>query len=102
MRDIEREVETQAEGEAGSLQGVRCETRSRDPGVTPEPKADAQPLSHPGIPSYLRLTLEHGECVLTVMNDYHLPGVFFNLCCSVAQPSSRMGLCFPPVIDSGT
>ena len=32
MRDTEREAETQAEGEAGSLRGARCRTRS--PGVT--------------------------------------------------------------------
>ena len=30
-----REAETEAEGEAGSLQGARCGTRSRDPGITP-------------------------------------------------------------------
>ena len=29
------EAETQAEGEAGSMQGARRGTRSRDPGVTP-------------------------------------------------------------------
>ena len=44
MRDTERGAETQAEGEAGSLLGARCGTRSQ------EPKADAQPLSHPGAP----------------------------------------------------
>ena len=31
MRDSESKAETQAEGEAGSLQGARCGTRSRDP-----------------------------------------------------------------------
>ena len=30
MIDREREKETQAEGEAGSMQGARCGTRSRD------------------------------------------------------------------------
>ena len=40
----------QAEGEAGSLQGARTGTGSPDPGSHPEPKADAQPLSHPGDP----------------------------------------------------
>ena len=50
MRDTYREeAETQAEGEAGSMQGARCGTPSRTPGI-PEPKADAQPLSHPGVP----------------------------------------------------
>ena len=32
MRDTHREAETQAEGEAGSLQGARHGTRSQDPG----------------------------------------------------------------------
>ena len=32
-RHREGETETQAEGEAGSLQGARCGTRSQDPGV---------------------------------------------------------------------
>ena len=35
MRDTQREAETQAEGEAGSMQGARRGTRSQDPGVTP-------------------------------------------------------------------
>ena len=52
MRDTHTEAEAQAEGEAGSLRGSRCGTRSQDPG-TPEPKADAQPLSHPGIPEQM-------------------------------------------------
>ena len=33
MRDTHREAETQAEGEAGSMQGARHGTRSQDPGV---------------------------------------------------------------------
>ena len=32
------------------MQGARCGTPSQDPGPHPEPKADAQPLSHPGVP----------------------------------------------------
>ena len=54
MRDTqkEREAETPAEGEAGSLQGAQCGTQSGIPGSCPEPKADTQPLSHPGIPNY--------------------------------------------------
>ena len=35
MIDIEREAETQAEGEAGSMQGARRGTRSRVSGVRP-------------------------------------------------------------------
>ena len=51
MKDMhtQREAETQAEGEAGSPQGAGCGTRFRIPESGPEPKADAQPLSHPGI-----------------------------------------------------
>ena len=49
MKDTQRKAETQAEGEAGSLQGTRCGTRSSDLGSRPESKADAQPLSHPGV-----------------------------------------------------
>ena len=54
MRDTEREkeAETQAEGEAGSMQGAWCRTRSR-PGLQDHAlgwRQDAQPLSHPGVP----------------------------------------------------
>ena len=48
-RHREREVETQAVGEAGSLQGAQCGIRSWIPGSCPEPKADIQPLSHTGV-----------------------------------------------------
>ena len=51
-RDNEIETETQAEGEAGSMQGARRGTRSRIPGSRPEPKADTQPLNHPSIPVF--------------------------------------------------
>ena len=49
-REREREAETQAEGEAGSMQGALRETQSWIPGSCPKPKADAQPLSHSGVP----------------------------------------------------
>ena len=49
MRDTEREAETQEEGEAGCLQGAQCGTQSWIPGSCPEPKADAQLLSHPRV-----------------------------------------------------
>ena len=42
MRDTEKEAETQEEGEAGSMQETRCETRSQDPGSCPESKAGTQ------------------------------------------------------------
>ena len=34
-RDTEREAETQAEGEPGSMRGARWGTRSQDPGIMP-------------------------------------------------------------------
>ena len=50
MRDTEREAETQAEGEAGSMQELDVGLDPRTPGSLPGPKADTQPLSHPGVP----------------------------------------------------
>ena len=48
MRDTdrEREAETQAEGEAGSMQGAQCGTRSQDSKITPWAEGGAKPLSH--------------------------------------------------------
>ena len=56
MRHTEREGETQAEGEAGSLQRDQCGTQSLIPGSCLEPTVDAQPLSHPGVPKNYFLT----------------------------------------------
>ena len=50
MRDTEREAETQAEGEAGCLQGSRCGTRSQDPRITTWAKGrclTTEPPRHP-------------------------------------------------------
>ena len=69
MRDTEREAETWAEGEAGSLQGspTWCGTRSPDPGSWPEPKADTQLLSHLIVPifNFLRnlSIVFHSSCI---------------------------------------
>ena len=49
----EREAETQAEGEPGSMHGepdVGFDPRS--PRSHPGPKAGAKPLRHPGIPNH--------------------------------------------------
>ncbi|CAD7672472.1 unnamed protein product [Nyctereutes procyonoides] len=51
LREREREAETQAEGEAGSMHrepDVGFDPGS--PGSRPGPKAGAKPLRHPGIP----------------------------------------------------
>ena len=50
IHERQREAETQAEGEAGSLWGARCGLDPGIPGSWPEPKTDARPLSHPGVP----------------------------------------------------
>ena len=50
----EREAETQAEGEAGSMHrepDVGLDPGS--PGSRPGPKAGAKPPRHPGIPNFL-------------------------------------------------
>ena len=57
MRDTGREAETQAEREAGSMQEAQCGTQSQDSRSHPEPKADAQLLSHPGVPPLLKYKL---------------------------------------------
>ena len=49
-RHRERDAETQAEGEAGSMQGSRCGIQSWDSRIMPGLKAGAKPLSNPGIP----------------------------------------------------
>ena len=50
MRDLERQAETQAEGEAASLLKPDAGLDPGNPGLRPKLKVDAQPLSHPGIP----------------------------------------------------
>ena len=50
MRDTEREAETQAEGEAGSMQGGQRGTQSWVSRITPWAKGGAKSLSHPGCP----------------------------------------------------
>ena len=55
----EREAETQAEGEAGSMHqepDVGFDTGS--PRLLPGPKAGAKPLRHPGIPCILLYSLQ--------------------------------------------
>ena len=48
--DTEREAETQAEGEAGSMQGARRGTRSWVSRITPQAAGSAKPLRHGGCP----------------------------------------------------
>ena len=62
----EREAETQAEGEAGSMQGARCRTPSRDSRITPWAEGGAKPLSHLGCPVMCIL------CVKILQTSIHL------------------------------
>ena len=48
----EREAETQAEGEAGSMQGALRGTRSHVSRITPWAEGGARPLSHLGLPGW--------------------------------------------------
>ena len=55
MRDTQREAETQAEEEAGSLQGAWCGTQSEDPGITPWAEgrwSTAEPPRHPRMSTF--------------------------------------------------
>ena len=61
FKDFIHERGRDTEGEAGSTQGARRGTQSPDPGSCPGPKADAHPLSHPGVPG--RLNLRHFHMV---------------------------------------
>ncbi|CAD7671663.1 unnamed protein product [Nyctereutes procyonoides] len=51
---LEREAETQAEGETGSMQGARCGTRSQDPRTAPRakgrPEVQNQGVGKPALP----------------------------------------------------
>ena len=55
IHEGQKEAETQAKGEVGSLRGARCGLDPRTPGSCLEPKADTQPLSHPGVPRVRRV-----------------------------------------------
>ena len=48
----EKEAETQAEGEEGSMQGARCGTISWDSRITPWAEGGAKLLSHLGCPFF--------------------------------------------------
>ena len=59
MRDTQRETETQAEGEAGSLQGARCGTQSRirAEGRRPTAEPPGWPFLHILIHTYYKACL---------------------------------------------
>uniref|UniRef100_A0A8C0T484 glutathione transferase n=3 Tax=Canis lupus TaxID=9612 RepID=A0A8C0T484_CANLF len=51
MRDTHTKAETQAEGEAGSMQGARCGTRSQVSRITPWAKGSRSTAEPPGLPN---------------------------------------------------
>ena len=60
VTEREREAETQAEGEAGSMhQEPDVGFNPGSPGSCPGLKAGAKPLHHPGIPSLVLLNAHH-------------------------------------------
>ena len=82
----EREAETQAEGEAGSMHrepNVGLDPGS--PGSRPGPKAGTKPLRHPGIPDSLNFKKIYG-----VVHHHHIPILEL-----YHHPK-----CFPPVFPS--
>ena len=52
MKDTEREAETQAEGEVGSMQGAWPGTQSQVFRIMPWTEGGAKPLSHRGCPCF--------------------------------------------------
>ena len=73
MRNTEGEEETQAEGEAGPMWDSIL-----GPGSRPELKADAQPLSHPGVPQITFESLNYPvglpelNSVQLIIIEYHV------------------------------
>ena len=53
----EREAETQAEGEAGSMQGTQCGTRSWVSRITSRAAGSAKLLRHQGCPLHISIKL---------------------------------------------
>ena len=75
VTEREREAETQAEGEAGSMhQEPDVGFDPRSPESRPGPKAGAKPLRHPGIPKQWSLKEGNSHIIL------HF-ALFFNALC---------------------
>ena len=76
----EREAETQAEGEAGSMhQEPDVGFDPRSPGSHPGPKAGAKPLRHPGIPG----PTFNSKCVKISLLTVSKNQLIVLLCCQV-------------------
>ena len=64
----EREAETQAEGEAGSMPGAWCGTRYRDPRITPWAQGRCSTAEPPRRPGFKVLWTNHYELMDLNMN----------------------------------
>ena len=77
VTEREREAETQAEGEAGSMhQEPDVGFDPGSPGSRPGPKAGAKPLRHPGIPRYSflsNLQFSQSGCNSTFRVHFYYP-----------------------------
>ena len=59
MRDTEKEAETRQREKQAPRRELNAGLDPRTLGSHPEPKADAQPLSHPGVP-ILKISCDRG------------------------------------------
>ena len=67
MRDTEREAETQAEGEAGSMLGNRRGTRSWVSRVRPLAEGGTKPLNHQAAQIYQFLIIHQSDMCLSLL-----------------------------------
>ena len=76
MRDAERERQTHRQKEKQApCKELDVELDAGTPGSHPEPKADAQPLSHPGVPFRLYLILA-SDCPLSIFSSSGISKTF--------------------------
>ena len=76
MRDTEREAETQAEGEAGSMQGAQRGTWSQVSRIMPWAEGSTKPLSQLGCPEHLLFILALIPALnnnITIKDSLHTP-----------------------------
>ena len=61
MRDTQREAETRQREKQAPCGEPNIGLDPRTPGSQPEPKADTQPLSHPGVPRFFFFNMRTGS-----------------------------------------
>ena len=68
MRDIERQRHRKREEKQAPCREPNAGLDPRTPGSGPEPKADAQPLSHPGVP--INNIIERNQPIVNACVDW--------------------------------